>query len=256
MWQFNHCVGSMDGKHVLIKKPANSASSYFNYKKTFSVILFAIVNAKYEFMYVKTGINGSVSDSEVLKNTSFYKKLTSGNLNLPGPQLLPGTDTLAPYVFLGDGAFAIEENIMKPFKHNQLLTYNKRIFNYRLSRARRVVENAFGILSSRFRIFYKPIQLSLKNADSVIVATCYLHNYLRRKSPNYITNSSLDYEDIENGTFHEADWHLENHFLPLERRNPHSVKKKTGEKVRQNFIEYFNGEGNVSFQDRMINVGI
>ncbi|KOB69502.1 Uncharacterized protein OBRU01_16473 [Operophtera brumata] len=63
-WHFNNCVGCMDGKHILIQKPPESGSLFFNYKGTFSVVLFAIVNANYEFIYVHTGSNGSQKKSK------------------------------------------------------------------------------------------------------------------------------------------------------------------------------------------------
>lgn len=131
-------------------------------------------------MYVHTGINGSVSDGGVLKHTDFYKKITSGELMLPQPTLLPNTNIYALHVFLGDSAFAINKNILKPFPQKNL-THDKRIYNYRLSRARRVVENVFGILSSRFRIFKKPILVDIKNIDILVLACCSLHNFLRKK---------------------------------------------------------------------------
>ncbi|KAJ8046639.1 hypothetical protein HOLleu_05387 [Holothuria leucospilota] len=58
--------------------------------------------------------------------------------------------------------------------------YHQRVFNYRLSQARRVIENAFGILARRFRVFLKPIPLQPENAQKVALAACVLHNFLQR----------------------------------------------------------------------------
>lgn len=68
-WNFSHCVGSCDGKHIAIEKPPESGALFYNYKLFFSIVLFAVVNAYYEFMYVNTGTNGSVADGAILKCT-------------------------------------------------------------------------------------------------------------------------------------------------------------------------------------------
>ena len=69
---------------------------------------------------------------------------------------------------------------MTPYPGSQSKGDNeKSILNYRLSRARRVVENAFGILSQKFQIYQRTLPSLQDNADSIIFVTCILHNYLR-----------------------------------------------------------------------------
>lgn len=252
-WNFVHCVGAIDGKHIAIEKPSGSGSEFFNYKHFFSVVLLAVVNANYEFIYVNTGTNGSVSDGGVIKTTAFYRKMMSGELNLPPPSDLPGTSTPAPFVFVGDSAFAINRNIMKPYPFKNI-SPEQRIFNYRLSRARRVVENTFGILAARFRIFRSSIAIDIENVDAIVLACCSLHNYLGKKSSSYINGTFVDLENIPTTSFHRGDWRQETAGLvPLAQINERR-RNEEGNKIRDTFAHYFNREGSVDFQDRMINV--
>lgn len=61
-WNYNHCLGVIDRKHIEIIKPQESGSYYFNYKHIFSIVLMAIANANYEFLMVDIDANGRVSD--------------------------------------------------------------------------------------------------------------------------------------------------------------------------------------------------
>ena len=136
----------------MIRPPPNSGSDYFNYKQFFSVVLMAIVDADYKFIYIDVGCNGRVSDGGVFKNYSIYTALQNNTLNIPKPTKLPRSRERVPYVLVADDAFALSNYLMKPYAQSELSTKNK-IYNYRLSRARRTVENAFGILANRFRVF-------------------------------------------------------------------------------------------------------
>jgi hypothetical protein len=117
---------------------------------------------------VDVGVNGRVSDGGVIEQTTFYNKLQNSNWKLPTSEPLPRSrdSREIPRVFLGDDAFTLSNNIMKPFSH-RTLAYEEKNFNYRLSRARRVVKNAFGILSSRFRIFHTAINLKPDKVETL-----------------------------------------------------------------------------------------
>jgi len=58
-----------------------------------------------------------------------------------------------PYVLVGDEAFPLKIYLFRPqSKHHEGGDESKKIYNYHLSRARRVVENAFGILLSHWSL--------------------------------------------------------------------------------------------------------
>lgn len=82
-WQFPNVCGAIDGKHVLIRCPPQSGSEFFNYKKTYSLILLAVVDADYNFLYIDVGKNGRVNDAAVFSNSSFNAALQGRKLNLP-----------------------------------------------------------------------------------------------------------------------------------------------------------------------------
>lgn len=178
-WNFPNCLGALDGKHVAILPPPNSGSQYYNYKHFNSIILMALVDAAHKFLYVDVGSYGRFADGGVFNNCTLAKGLNEGSLNIPGDCQLPGFTNSLPYVIVADDAFALKTNIMKPYC-SRGLTQQQRIFNYRLSRARRVVENAFGILSNRFKVFGRPIALAPEKVEVVVMTACCLHNFLLR----------------------------------------------------------------------------
>lgn len=176
--QFPNCLGAIDGKHVRLRKPKMSGSLFYNYKHFFSIVLLAIADSNYNFIYIDVGDFGKESDSTIFQRSSFNRKLEENTLNIPRPQPLPGTATRMPYTFIGDEAFSLSPNIMRPFS-GKVLSEKKRIFNYRLSRARRNVESTFGILSNKWKIFQKPINVNLDLAILLIKTCCSLHNFVR-----------------------------------------------------------------------------
>lgn len=176
---FPHCVGALDGKHVVLESPIHSGSDFYNYKKSFSIVLLALVDADYLFMFADVGCQGRMSDGGVLRNSILWTKINEYTLNLPQPHPLPGRNISVPYVIVADKAFALSNNIMNP---GILPEGSKKInFNRMLSKARVKVENVFGIMTSVFRIFRKPMLLQPDKAAIVTMACVYLHNFFEKK---------------------------------------------------------------------------
>ena len=177
-WNFPHCLGSVDGKHVQILAPEHSGSLFFNYKGTFSIVLLGVADSNYNFIYADVGCQGRISDVGVFKHTSLYKSLEEKSLNVPGWEALPGRTCPVPFVFVADDAFALSTYMMKPYPgHKPGSSTSERVYNYRLSRARRIIENVFGIMSSKFRVLLKPIPLAPEKAEVIVLSCTYLYNF-------------------------------------------------------------------------------
>ena len=167
-WNLPNCLGAIDGKHVVIEAPPNSGSLYYNYKGTFSIVLLATCDADYNFTTIDVGGYGKQSDGGILAGSTLGKKLATGTLPTCEPRNLPQTTTKMPCFFVGDEAFPLSTCMMRPFP-GKGLNIQRQIFNYRLSRARRCIENAFGILTSRWRIFRRPIAAEPKQAENIVL---------------------------------------------------------------------------------------
>ena len=155
IWNLPHCIGAVDGKHIAIECPKKSGSKYFNYKGFFSLVLLAICDAKYCFTFVDIGQYGSGNDSGVLKLSHMGKCFEDNSLNVPEGSKIPGMDMELPYFLVGDEIFPLKTWLMRPYPGT--LDETQRIYNYRVSRARRIIKIVFGILAAIWRIFRKAI---------------------------------------------------------------------------------------------------
>lgn len=145
-------VGALDGKHVSIRKPKESGSLWYNYKGFFSMVLLAICDARYCFSYIDVGEYGSNNDSDILKNSKMGQKFEYNMLDIPEAKFLPESELEVPHFLVGDEIFPLKNWLMRLHSGKALINEERKFFNYRLSRARRTIENTFGILVARFSI--------------------------------------------------------------------------------------------------------
>ncbi|XP_066598934.1 uncharacterized protein [Prorops nasuta] len=179
-WNMPNCLGSIDGKHIRIRCPPHSGSLCFNYKKYYSIVLLAIADHLYRFTLVDVGSYGGNSDGGIFNNSDISVHLNN-KLNIPhGDINLPGSELKTSLFFIADDAFKLSKRIMKPFSYENL-NYEKQIFNYRISRARRTVESAFGILANKWRILHTAICVLPQTADLMVYASICLHNFILKE---------------------------------------------------------------------------
>ncbi|PNF22444.1 hypothetical protein B7P43_G15415, partial [Cryptotermes secundus] len=204
-----HCLGALDGKHVILQTPVNSGSEYFNYKHEFSIVFLLVWMEE-------------------------RKKF--------------------PIFFLGDEAFALSQHLMKVFPGMYPADSKKRVFNCRVCRARKVVENVFEISSSVFRVLSKPLLLQPENETLSVMAVAHLHNFLRRNKESFNLYSPLGSMDYEvEGKLKPGSWRNDNNekrtsLLQLQRipkRPP-----RTAMEIRNELADFFTKEGKIPCQNQ------
>lgn len=204
--------------------------------------MLAIVDADCKFIAVDIGSYGREGDAGIYLKSQLGRKIQNNEFNIPPSQTLPGTDSLVPHVIVGDEAFALHENLMKPYPRRQsLVDHSKAIFNYRLSRARRTTENTFGILCAYFRIFFQPIAITPETTDEVVTSTCILYNILRDSKVLAPNEQNMN------------DPHLllpTKNLLPLTGNIVRARQLPT--EIRDTFRTYFNGVGQVAWQNNLL----
>ena len=169
MWNIPQCAGSIDGSHVPVTPPAMNHTDYYNRKGWYSMLVQAVVDHKLLFQNLCVGWPGSIHDARVLANSSIYKKVNNGQL-LGGNIAQVQWRSLRPFL-IGDSAYPLLLWLVKPFLFSSVLTSQQKLFNYRLSRARVVVEIAFGRLKARWHRLSKQIDMDIDNVPHVVFYT-------------------------------------------------------------------------------------
>ena len=157
-------------------------------------------------------------------------------VELPQANSLPGTETKLPYFIVGDSGFGLKSYLMTPFAQSNNMSVAEKIFNYRLSRARRIIECAFGILVKKWRILEYPLNFKLHTTENIALALTCIHNFL------ISTELVLDES--------ERRYSAMNEFINEENNeDPIDVQDPNGTFIQNKLAEYFmSSEGSVYFQ--------
>jgi hypothetical protein len=169
--------------------------------------------------------------------------LLRNELYLPPPRKIHSDiNEEYPFVFVVDEAYPLLPFLMRPFPRRNL-TNEKRIFNYRQSRARRIVECAFGIMVKKFKVLENKIVVGPEKATQIVKAICVLHNLILTREQH-----SIEIQEFINSQ--EPNELIEQDISRITYCNRSSTAAIS---LRNKFTEYFNSnEGSVSWQNKYI----
>lgn len=203
----------------------------------------ASCDADCRFNFVDIGSPGADGDMNVFARTKLGKCVLESDheLDLPNDLNIDGQET--PLFFIADDAFPLTRRIMKPYGGHSL-TNEQKVFNYRLSRARRTIENAFGIMSMRWGCLRSEFLCHPEKAKLIVAACCALHNFLMKRSPTYGVNP--DRYDAH-GNLIEGDWRKTNQ--PLDQIETGNIRStEIGKVIRQRLTNFFNNTDVLHYQ--------
>lgn len=195
VFQVPNCIGSCSGKFVQVRSSMElDAGSCF--------VLQGIVDADACFTVIDLADPPEDTNMIQFKNTFFGRALCENTLELPAPRKLGNSEVLMPYVFVGDQTFPLLENLMRPYSAGRKLDNKQRIFNFRFARAHRMVELAFGLVTSKFQCLTNNLISDPEKVKNIAKACCVLHNFIRRRRPNDLNEQSeFEITTLDNQTF-------------------------------------------------------
>jgi hypothetical protein len=161
-------VGAIDGHAVRIAEPRGievpNPSSYYNRKGFFAIVVQSMCDASYRFSFISAIASGSIHDNVAFRMSALYDILKAGDL-------APG------YWIAGDDAYVCAESLLTP-QPGRNLSEAKDCFNHWQSSARILIEQAFGILVSRWGVLWRPLRTSVAKSTLIIVTLAKLHNFI------------------------------------------------------------------------------
>ena len=196
--------------------------------------------------WVDMGTAGSCSDTQIFNTCHLKRKIDDGSIGFPDPAPITQGGRDVPYFIFADNAFAQKTWLMKPYGR-RMLTREERVANYRISRGRRVVENAFGILVSKFRVMMATIELPSETVREVVFTCVVLHNILRSQYQGQHGGQQPRDDDDDDDV--PGDGRLIGDAADSGHDRNHAREAK---RMRDYLKDYFNNEGAVAWQDGRI----
>ncbi|XP_026056804.1 putative nuclease HARBI1 [Carassius auratus] len=190
---YKMCAGAIDGCHIPIIKPHEDQAAYCNRKGWHSIVLQAVVDHNVCFTDVYVGWPGRTHDARVLANSPIYQMAEAQDGYLfPREKSMVVNGVEVPIHLIGDAAYPLKKWLMKGFPNHQNLTLNQSHYNFCLSSARMVVENAFGRLKGRWRCLLKRNDVDINIVSDIVVACCILHNICELRKETYLHEWNTD----------------------------------------------------------------
>lgn len=175
----------------------------------------------------------------MFNNSDLKEAIEAGRVQLPLPTPLPNSNVVLPYYFIGDAGLPLESYLLTPYARFRHLLPSQRIYNYRLSRARRIVECAFVLLRSKWRVYTRPLAFNIATTEQVILATIALHNFLMTMELSMDPQNRM--YDVGNNEPQDAEEENEAAAVAAQ-YNQNAIA------IRDTLRRYFCAEGQLDFQ--------
>ncbi len=238
-WQYHHCLGAIDGKHVAIRKPMNAGSYYYNYKNFHSIVLIALVDGDYKFTWVEVGPKGTSSDAHIFEDYDLKVAIDQRVIGFSPPDNQPDDDKDMPYFFVGDNAFPLCTYMMKPYGRGART--NLQLLHVPLSKSQR---ECLGILANRYDYLLSVIKFQPNISTNIVLTAICSHNLMRMRYPA-IQNAAMDREDDQ--------WRRCNTWEQELQCIHGNIDTKPGKQLREYLKHYYNSSASaVPWQHDMI----
>ncbi len=175
---FNGCVGALDGWLCRVRVPsaneAKKVKEYFSgHYQCYGLNIQATCDASCSFTSLSVLCPGGTSDSKAFYSSTTYNLVE---------QLPEG------FYILADNAYCLSSTLLIPYSGREKQDKSKDAFNFFLSQLRIRIEQAFGLLVTKWRVFKKPIELALWRTSLLIESTFRLHNFCIKQRETKVAN--------------------------------------------------------------------